>query len=127
MDRFETKELLLETEKTDGCWRVGYYRSPLIEYALVFGNGLSGHRYGDALQRLYPNAIFYNIWRNEFHSFVSSIDSRALVEQIRQGRCILLFGSPFTGQYAPYRAKLVLSPVFVMSQWALYKLVGVRS
>ena len=127
MDRFETKELLLETEKTDGCWRVGYYRSPLIEYALVFGNGLSGHRYGDALQRLYPNAIFYNIWRNEFHSFVSSIESRALVEQIRQGRCILLFGSPFTGQYAPYRAKLVLSPVFVMSQWALYKLVGVRS
>jgi hypothetical protein len=126
-DRFETKELLLETKKTDGCWRVGYYRSPLIEYALVFGNGLSGHRYGDALQRLYPNAIFYNIWRNEFHSFVSSIQSRALVEQIREGRCILLFGSPLTGEYGRYRAKLVLSPVFVTSQWALYKLVGVRS
>lgn len=126
-DRFETKDLLLETKKTAGCWRAGYYRSPLIEYALEFGNSLSGRRYGDALQRLYPDAIFYDIWRNEFHSFVSSIQSWALVEQVRQGRCILLFGSPLTGEYGKYKAKLVLSTVFITPQWALYKLIGVRN
>lgn len=123
----ETKDLLHETKKKDGCWQVGYYRSPLIEYALAFGNDLSGSRYGDVLQRMYPNAMFYNIWSQEFHSFVARIQSRTLVDQINQGRCIVLLGSPFRGPYAIYKSKLVLTPLLVTSNWALYRLVGLRS
>ena len=102
-------------------------RSPRIEYALAFGNSLSGNRYGDALQRMYPNAMFYNIWSKEFHSFVTSIQDRVLVDQINEGRCIVLLGSSFTGPYAIYKSKLVLTPLLATSNWTLYRLVGLRS
>src|SRR2546422_2201809 len=123
----ETRGLLHEAKKKDGCLQVGYYRSPRIEYALAFGNSLSGNRYWDALQRMYPNAMFYNIWSKEFHSFVTSIQDRVLVDQINEGRCIVLLGSSFTGPYAIYKSKLVLTPLLATSNWTIYRLVGLRS
>jgi hypothetical protein len=49
--------------------RVDYYRASSLAFALEFGNGYSEHVFADYLERIYPNAIFFNIWNYNFHNF----------------------------------------------------------
>jgi hypothetical protein len=59
---------------------VGYYRTLLPEFALCFANHFSGRIFAQNLQDLYPNALFYDIFRSRFETFTESFDS-ATMEQ----------------------------------------------
>ena len=45
------------------------YRSSNLMFALYLGNGFAGNLYGDKLSEMYPNSIFYSVWRNRLYSF----------------------------------------------------------
>ena len=121
----ETGALLDELKRDPACVPVAYYRSPSIAYALAFGNSYSGGWYGAALEQLYPGRVFYNIWKREFHTFTRRINEPALLEGLRSGHCVLLFGLTLAGDYEQYKGKLALVPLRTGSLWGLYRLTGI--
>ena len=104
---------------------VGYYRTSLPGYALAFGNYFAGGRYGPRLRELYPNVLFYDIWRGQFYSFVADVTDDEVTTLVRSGRTILLYGSPFVGGYEVYQDGLVTEPILIKGDKALYRLVGI--
>jgi hypothetical protein len=104
---------------------VAYYRSSLPQYALAFGNDFAKARYNGALSALYPDAVFYSIWAGQFYSFRGDIPEEEILKLLKLGRTVLLYGSPFVGDYGAYRKRLVLEPVLVESREALYLLTGI--
>jgi len=49
--------------------KVFYYGSSAPEYALKFGNDLSRSYHSQALEKLYKNVYFYDIWTKRFTGF----------------------------------------------------------
>jgi hypothetical protein len=104
---------------------VGYYRTSLPGYALAFGNYFAGDRYGSRLRELYPNVLFYDIWRGQFYSFVADVADDEVTSLLRSGKTILLYGTPFVGSYEVFHEGLVTESVLVQGDKALYRLVGI--
>jgi hypothetical protein len=104
---------------------VGYYRSSLPQYALAFGNDFAKDKYDGALRALYPDAVFYSIWLGRFYSFGGDLSEDEIRRLLASGRVVLLYGSPFVGDYVVYRKGLSLDPVFLGLHAALYRLTGI--
>ena len=85
---------LLDMVSASGCAQVTYYEAPLILYDLDFGSQYSANRFSQALQRLYPRGFTYDIARNSFMFFGTSISPRELQARIAPATCIYLVGSP---------------------------------
>ena len=104
---------------------VGYYGSPQLVYALAFGNDFARSRYDTRLHRLYPDALFYSIWPPaHFYSFAGEVEHRQISELLAAGHTVLLYGFPLVDGYAVYQRGLVLQPILVEADKAVYRLVG---
>jgi hypothetical protein len=55
--------------KEKNLYIISSYRSSNLMFALYLGNGFAGNLYGDKLSEMYPNSIFYSVWRNRLYRF----------------------------------------------------------
>ena len=125
--RVEQIRTLDAAEARPGCYRIGYYRSSLPEFALDFGNYYAGRAYSDRLDQLYPRALFYDIWSKKFYSFFRRGSEEARIRQLLgRGDCLIMCGTPFSPQDAQARG-LNLELIADNGKEAAYRLVGLRS
>lgn len=105
---------------------IDYFGSSSQAYALAFGNDFAGRRYGRDLGRMYPEARFYEIWTSQFYSFAGVLSDEDIARLISSDPEVLLRGLSLEGGMATYRERLLLEPVLVGSNPALYRLIGIR-
>ncbi len=76
--RDQQKELLRlyrhAKEITKNDVRVDYFRSDSPEYPLCYGNDYAGGAFGKLLARMYPNALFFDVFTKKFETFTGFID-----------------------------------------------------
>ncbi|MBV9392542.1 MAG: hypothetical protein JOY96_11690, partial [Verrucomicrobia bacterium] len=73
--------------------RADYYRAGSPEFALYFGN-FYGHRaFGQELEKMFPNALFYNIFYGKFENYRSLIDPNVIRSRYDH---LYLLGNRFT-------------------------------
>ena len=86
--------------KEKNLYVISSYRSSNLMFALYLGNGFAGNLYGNKLAEMYPNSIFYSVWRNRLYRFNRRISFASLKTNITkyviQGS--YLFSEP---QYSP--------------------------
>jgi hypothetical protein len=79
---------------------ISSYRSSNLMFALYLGNGFAGNLYGNKLAEMYPNSLFYSVWRNRLYRFNRRISFASMQTNITkyviQGS--YLFSEP---QYSP--------------------------
>lgn len=94
---------------------ITYFRASSPEYALKFGNTFASNNFTNNLERLYPNAYFWDIWNERFTKWDSQpVEFKEIIKQ-SYGRKIIFLGSPFETQYIDdptYRPKLPLKNIF---------------
>ena len=61
---------------------ISSYRSSNLMFALYLGNGFAGNLYGDKLSEMYPNSVFYSVWRNRLYRFNRRISFASLKTNI---------------------------------------------
>jgi len=100
--------------------RIRYYRSSSVEYALHFGDGFNKLRFHKELHRLYPDALFYNIWKKSYHNF----GGRLHLKEIGAGAEGVIFqGSPFRKSYKAYLPRgIILEQLYPGKREVLYRL-----
>lgn len=86
-----TQEFLeLLGQRTHGCRVVCFYPSSSPTYALLSGNDSAGWVWGEDLDRLYPDRIFYYVDTNQFHDFMRRVHPP---EEVLSGNaCVVLQG-----------------------------------
>jgi len=100
---FLARDLLQIATIEPGLRRSFYFGSSSPTYALHFGNGYSGNRYGTQLESIYPNQLNFVIWNHRFifstgfivpgadpdstgkFLFVGPMDSDALTKLLARG------------------------------------------
>jgi hypothetical protein len=80
----------------EGYLKFYYYRSSSPVYALMFGNIFTNDRYGEVIQRVYPDACTFNIWTKTFFMGGKEIRLENIYEKYNGS--VLLVGTPFTEQ-----------------------------
>jgi hypothetical protein len=68
--------------KEKNLYIISSYRSSNLMFALYLGNGFSGNLYGNKLSEMYPNSIFYSVWRNRLYRFNRRISFASLKTDI---------------------------------------------
>jgi len=124
--RVEQIRTLDAVQAMEGCYRIGYYRSSLPEFALAFGNYYAGGAYSHRLDRLYPGALFYDVWSKKFYSFRRASEEGRIRQLLGRGDCLIMCGTPFSPQDAQARG-LNLQLVANNGTEAVYRLLGLRS
>jgi hypothetical protein len=61
-------------EITKNDVRVDYFFSDSPEFALCYGNDFAGRAFGSLLARMYPNALFLNVFTGKFETFTTYIE-----------------------------------------------------
>ena len=84
-----------------------YYTASDALYALAFGNEWAGWRYGGALARLYPDALFYEIWAGRYYTFTGALPVDAVL-QLATRSPLYLHGTGGREIAFPTPAKLVI-------------------
>jgi hypothetical protein len=64
--------------KEKNLYIISSYRSSNLMFALYLGNGFAGNLYGNKLAEMYPNSIFYSVWRNRLYRFNRRISFASL-------------------------------------------------
>ena len=103
--------------------KVGFYRSSLPSYALVFGNSFSGTFCG-ALMGVYPDVVSYNIWYKQFYSFGSLLDKKYILSQLNSGKSFILVG--YNDHMASLK-ELICEKVYDNGIEGIYRLRGIRN
>jgi hypothetical protein len=62
------------------CLQVPYYAFGSLQYALQFGDDFARGAFRPALDRMYPDFLGFNLWRDRFYSFRGAVDD----DRIRQ-------------------------------------------
>lgn len=110
------------------CVVVNYYRSSSIQYALSFGDIFAKTDFGEDLELLYPNRIFYGIEYQNFYGYGDNnpIPRNDIQARLNGGDCFLMQGTPFFSEkYYQFATSLSLERLDNNSEGeALYKLLG---
>ena len=122
--QLKDKEMLNSLNTMKDCFKVGYYRTPQIEYALALGNYWSDNKYVAELMQLYPDSIFYNIWSKNFYSYNQILKRTQIITFLEQGKCIVLVGRTFADDYKILQQGLTLKSIKTTSYTTLYRLEG---
>jgi hypothetical protein len=119
-DRREGGKVLISkgTECKD-CILVGAYGSSAGNAALAFGNAYSKWINGKVLNGLYPNTVFYDIFRREFLSFTNENLEVQVRRWLSEGRGVLLQTEPLSAANKP--PGFSLTPMAMSGSEVLYQ------
>lgn len=81
-----------DTLRSNGCLGISYYESPAQDYKLFFGM-IRNDWYRQALSRLYPGFLSYDVWAHRFEDFNGVIADETAVQRLSAQKCVYLFGS----------------------------------
>jgi len=113
--------------KEKNLYVMSSYRSSNLMFALYLGNGFAGNLYGDKLSEMYPNSIFYSVWRNQLYSFNRRLSFASLQTNISkyviQGS--YLFSEPRYSPPPPLGMKYVTMKKF--GEEGFYRLIQKES
>lgn len=73
--------------------KIYYYRSSAPEYGLKFGSDLSRSYHAEALQKLYNNVYFYDIWTHRFTTFDYNNTIKIKDLRAKYGEKIIIIGT----------------------------------
>ncbi len=73
--------------------RADYYRAGSPEFALYFGNFYAHRAFGKELEKMFPSALFYNIFYGKFENYQSLIDANIIRSRYDH---LYLLGNRFT-------------------------------
>jgi hypothetical protein len=86
------------------CRFVYSYRVSEPAFALGFGNGFAGKKFGQELSRLYPGLVGYNVWNHRYESFTGFPDD----DRVGPGPLCLVIDR---GSLGDVERDLVLEPI----------------
>jgi hypothetical protein len=119
--RGEVEGILSAAAREPGCIKIGNYRSSLAGFALLFGDGHSGNVHSPILERLYPDAVKFDIFDNHFYHFSREIPHAEVRGWIEQGKCVLMEGTPLDSSQMAGLPGFDLEPVLVGAREGLYR------
>ena len=111
-----------ETRNLGDCVWIGSYGSSLKSYALAFGSSFSGGVHGTLLERLYPEAVTYDIFGGTFTSFTGKSMRSAVKQRLSEGRCVILQGMPLTPEASVGLNGFKVERVAIVRNEAVYRL-----
>lgn len=78
------------------CVVIGYYRSSATGFGVEWGSEYAAGASADTMKEVFPDTIFYNRFQHRFRS--SALEPRfgEVRQMLRQGRCVLMQGTPVT-------------------------------
>lgn len=114
------RELARYLTGNPGARVVPYYRSNSEQYALSFGNIFAGGFFAEELDRRFPEALFYDMWKARFYSFKGAVPDASVQQLVQSGAGVVLTGAPLP--YTRPGAQLTLRPVSTGGGVALYRL-----
>jgi hypothetical protein len=77
-----------------GCRPIFFYGVNTPLYNLGFGEEYTVHHFSAELNRLYPDALFYDVFGHRFESFSGPLSMKDARIRLAAGRCFRLVGSP---------------------------------
>lgn len=80
-DQLETFEHLVDRCAPPSAVRVYFYRSSGVPFGLQFANGYSRHYFARDLSRLYPQALFFNIFNGLFETYGNYVEPARVFSQ----------------------------------------------
>jgi len=77
-----------------GCRSIFFYGVNTPTYNLSFGDEYTQRHFGLDLNRIYPDALFYDVFGHQFESFFGPLSMKEVSSLRAADRCIRLVGSP---------------------------------
>ena len=120
--RADVSSILCRRREMEDCVVIPYYRSSSQEFALSFGDGSTGYAYSRELSGLYPKAINYNIWEQQFYSLKMEPARSEIRRALAGGACYLMQGWPPSKAGLGALSDFTLTPILVAGDESLHRL-----
>lgn len=95
------------------CGLISYYSSSVPAFSISFGNGLSSNVFAKELFVLYPDQIFFDVWRHQFYNYAGSLTN---ADALSSAHCVLMQGTPILT-----KEDFVLKPLLERGSEVLYE------
>jgi len=123
MDKVGVVSKKIATLRNRGCTAAMYYNAPYKVHALDFGSRWSGQKWEGALEKLYPDAVLFNMWFAYLRKFGNDkiMSPSVLTRLLRKNTCIVLVGTTKIERHG-FSWVTQLSPIFKSGNTGIYKI-----